>query len=61
MTRTLCLPGDKGPGGLEGVAIAIAGTGLRSPLSETVSCGLELVAGAIEGGLHEIAEAIAER
>ena len=48
--RSIAHGTDHGPGGLEGLSMAIAGEGLRSPLSESVQ--------AVAEGLNNIAEAI---
>jgi hypothetical protein len=49
-----------GPCGLEGVAWAVAGEGLRHPLGESIREGLGEIAEAHERGLNAIAEAIRE-
>ena len=49
-----------GPDGLEAVAMSIAGEGLTESLSKAVAEAGSEIAGALERGLSEIAEAIAE-
>lgn len=48
--RSIAHGTDYSPGGLEGLSMAIAGDGLRSPLSESVH--------AVADGLNNIAESI---
>lgn len=46
-----------GPAGIEGLAVAVAGMGLKKPVGEAISEGLRDIAEAIREGLGEIAEA----
>ncbi|HLU97509.1 MAG TPA: hypothetical protein VKZ89_11770 [Thermobifida alba] len=45
-----------GPGGLESIAMSLAGEGLRHPMSDAIS----EIATAIREGLEEVAEAVRE-
>lgn len=47
-----------GPGGLEGLSVAVAGMGLKNPVGTAISEGLRDIAEAIHEGLSEIAEAV---
>lgn len=46
------------PGGLEGLAIAVAGPGLGDPLSDAVRDGLSDIASAISEGFDSLAAAV---
>jgi hypothetical protein len=56
--------GSRGPGGLEALAMAFAGTGISHPVSEAISEGSSLVASSIEDladAVRELAQAVAEK
>lgn len=55
--RAIAHGGIEGPGGLEALAVAVAGRGLERPLSVAVESALLAIADAVRDGLTEVADA----